>query len=60
MQGCERCPASGRESAPPNVRFVPRYVTDAELPRQSIVGGASIYPFVQNLSRAPSSREKCV
>jgi len=24
-------------------------VTDAELPRQSIVGGASIYPFVQNL-----------
>jgi nitroreductase len=23
--------------------------TDAELPRQSIVGGASIYPFVQNL-----------
>jgi nitroreductase len=24
-------------------------VTDAELPRQSIVGGASIYPFIQNL-----------
>ncbi|HUB74283.1 MAG TPA: nitroreductase family protein [Solirubrobacteraceae bacterium] len=24
-------------------------VTDARLPRQSIVGGASIYPFVQNL-----------
>jgi len=24
-------------------------VTDAELPRQSIVGGASVYPFVQNL-----------
>jgi nitroreductase len=24
-------------------------VTDAQLPRQSIVGGASIYPFVQNL-----------
>jgi nitroreductase len=24
-------------------------VTDAKLPRQSIVGGASIYPFVQNL-----------
>jgi nitroreductase len=24
-------------------------VTDAELPRQSIVGGASIYPFVQNV-----------
>src|SRR5437588_3099818 len=24
-------------------------VTDADLPRQSIVGGASIYPFVQNL-----------
>ncbi|HEY2570747.1 MAG TPA: nitroreductase family protein [Solirubrobacteraceae bacterium] len=24
-------------------------VTDADLPRQSIVGGASVYPFVQNL-----------
>jgi nitroreductase len=24
-------------------------VTDAKLPRQSIVGGASVYPFVQNL-----------
>ncbi len=24
-------------------------VTDAALPRQSIVGGASVYPFVQNL-----------
>ncbi|HEX4483645.1 MAG TPA: nitroreductase family protein [Solirubrobacteraceae bacterium] len=24
-------------------------VTDAELPRQSIVGGASVYPFVQNV-----------
>jgi nitroreductase len=24
-------------------------VTDAQLPRQSIVGGASVYPFVQNL-----------
>jgi nitroreductase len=24
-------------------------VTDAQLPRQSIVGGASIYPFVQNV-----------
>lgn len=24
-------------------------VTDAELPRQSIVGGASVYPFIQNL-----------
>ncbi len=24
-------------------------ITDAQLPRQSIVGGASIYPFVQNL-----------
>lgn len=24
-------------------------VTDVELPRQSIVGGASIYPFIQNL-----------
>src|ERR1700727_3146027 len=24
-------------------------VTDAELPRQSVVGGASVYPFVQNV-----------
>ena len=24
-------------------------MTDAQLPRQSIVGGASVYPFVQNL-----------
>jgi nitroreductase len=24
-------------------------VTDSELPRQSIVGGASVYPFVQNV-----------
>ena len=31
------------------VRLPDLAVTDAELPRQSIVGGASIYPFVQNL-----------
>ncbi len=31
------------------VRLDDLAVTDSELPRQSIVGGASIYPFVQNL-----------
>jgi nitroreductase len=31
------------------VRLADLAVTDAGLPRQSIVGGASIYPFVQNL-----------
>jgi len=31
------------------VRLEDLAVTDARLPRQSIVGGASIYPFVQNL-----------
>ncbi len=31
------------------VRLGDLAVTDAELPRQSIVGGASIYPFTQNL-----------
>jgi nitroreductase len=31
------------------VRLEDLAVTDAVLPRQSIVGGASIYPFVQNL-----------
>lgn len=31
------------------VRLADLAVTDAELPRQSIVGGASIYPFAQNL-----------
>jgi nitroreductase len=31
------------------VRLPDLAVTDASLPRQSIVGGASIYPFVQNL-----------
>jgi nitroreductase len=31
------------------VRLDDLAVTDAALPRQSIVGGASIYPFVQNL-----------
>jgi nitroreductase len=31
------------------VRLADLAVTDAELPRQSIVGGASVYPFIQNL-----------
>ena len=31
------------------VRLADLAVTDAQLPRQSIVGGASIYPFAQNL-----------
>jgi len=31
------------------VRLEDLAVTDAELPRQSIVGGASVYPFAQNL-----------
>ena len=31
------------------VRLADLAVTDARLPRQSIVGGASVYPFVQNL-----------
>jgi nitroreductase len=31
------------------VRLEDLAVTDAQLPRQSIVGGASVYPFVQNL-----------
>jgi nitroreductase len=31
------------------VRLSDLAVTDAQLPRQSIVGGASVYPFVQNL-----------
>jgi nitroreductase len=31
------------------VRLEDLAITDAELPRQSIVGGASVYPFVQNL-----------
>jgi nitroreductase len=31
------------------VRLDDLAVTDAQLPRQSIVGGASIYPFVQNI-----------
>ncbi len=31
------------------VRLSDLAVTDADLPRQSIVGGASVYPFVQNL-----------
>ncbi len=31
------------------VRLPDLAVTDADLPRQSIVGGASVYPFVQNV-----------
>jgi nitroreductase len=31
------------------VRLEDLAVTDAELPRQSIVGGASVYPFAQNV-----------
>jgi nitroreductase len=31
------------------VRLEDLAITDAQLPRQSIVGGASVYPFVQNL-----------
>ena len=31
------------------VRLADLAVTDASLPRQSIVGGASVYPFVQNV-----------
>ena len=31
------------------VRLDDYAVTDADLPRRSIVGGASVYPFVQNL-----------
>jgi len=31
------------------VRLQDLAVTDAQLPRQSIVGGASVYPFVQNV-----------
>jgi nitroreductase len=31
------------------VRLADLAVTDANLPRQSIVGGASVYPFVQNV-----------
>jgi nitroreductase len=45
--------ASGLEQVPVHllvgVRLEDLAVTDAELPRQSIVGGASVYPFVQNL-----------
>jgi nitroreductase len=39
------------------VRLDDLAVTDAELPRQSIVGGASIYPFVQNLLLALRDEE---
>jgi nitroreductase len=31
------------------VQLADLLVTDAELPRQSVVGGASVYPFVQNV-----------
>jgi len=45
--------AEGLEQVPTHlvvgVRLADLAVTDAELPRQSIVGGASVYPFVQNL-----------
>lgn len=45
--------ASGLDRVPLHlvvgVRLEDLAVTDAELPRQSIVGGASVYPFVQNL-----------
>lgn len=39
------------------VRLPDLAVTDAQLPRQSIVGGASIYPFVQNLLLALRAQE---
>jgi nitroreductase len=45
--------AHGLDSVPVHlvvgVRLQDLAVTDAALPRQSIVGGASVYPFVQNL-----------
>ena len=45
--------ASGLDRVPVHlvvgVRLADLAVTDAGLPRQSIVGGASVYPFVQNL-----------
>jgi nitroreductase len=45
--------ANGLDQAPVHlvvgVRLEDLAVTDAKLPRQSIVGGASVYPFVQNL-----------
>jgi nitroreductase len=45
--------ANGLDSVPVHlvvgVRLSDLAVTDAALPRQSIVGGASVYPFVQNL-----------
>ncbi len=45
--------ASGMDRVPVHlvvgVRLEDLAVTDAALPRQSIVGGASVYPFVQNL-----------
>jgi nitroreductase len=39
------------------VRLDDLAVTDAALPRQSIVGGASVYPFVQNLLLALRGEE---
>lgn len=39
------------------VRLQDLAVTDAQLPRQSIVGGASVYPFVQNLLLALRAQE---
>jgi nitroreductase len=45
--------ASGLDRVPVHlvvgVRLEDLAVTDAQLPRQSVVGGASVYPFVQNL-----------
>jgi nitroreductase len=39
------------------VRIEDLVITDSELPRESIVGGASIYPFVQNLLLALRAEE---
>ncbi len=39
------------------VRIDDLVVTDSELPRESIVGGASVYPFVQNLLLALRAEE---
>ena len=43
--GSRRCPCTSSSAC----SLDDLAVTDAELPRRSIVGGASIYPFVQNL-----------
>jgi nitroreductase len=53
MYGAANDYAEGLASVPVHlvvgVRLGDLAVTDAGLPRQSIVGGASVYPFVQNL-----------